>query len=165
MKTFFFAASVAAILFSCKQPGISHASKLDQHWLDSIIKNSDSSYTKPYFRIDFVTAGYYFSKKDSSLCQVMKDSAGRVRQISIAVKNIRSFYGQYYSNGQLVAWLPFDSAGQYNGESVYYYEDGKIQSSGTYSHGFKTGKWKNYDPKGTLTGTETFDSNGQLLQQ
>lgn len=165
MKTTVLLVFVLLIIAGCKQPGITHAAKLDSRWLDSIIKNSDTSYTKPYLRTDFVTAAYYFSKKDSSLCQVMKDSAGRVRQISVTVKNIRRFYGQYYTNGQLQAWLPFDTNGLYNGEATLYYEDGRIQSSGTYSHGIKKGQWKNYDAKGVLTGVEAFDNDGRLLKQ
>ena len=94
----------------------------------------------------------------------MKDSAGIIKQISISQKNIRTFYGQYYNNGQLVAWLPFDAAGMYDGDAVYYYESGAVKSSGTYTHGLKTGLWKNFDEKGKLVTKEEFDKNGQFIK-
>ncbi len=164
MRMIVLSACIFLAACSSKQTTKQHTTKLDINWLDSIIKNSDTSYTKPYFRTDFVTASYYFSKKDSSLCQVMKDSMGTIRQISIAAKNIRTFYGQYYNNGQLVAWLPFDAAGMYDGDAVYYYENGAVKSSGAYTHGLKTGKWKNFDDKGKLVNTEEFDKNGQFIK-
>ncbi len=164
MKNYTLHFFIVAAVAGCKQQTAQHSTKLDTAWLNSIIKNSDSSYTKPYFRTDFVTASYYFTKKDSSLCQVMKDSAGKVRQISIAQKNIRTFYGQYYANGQLQAWLPFDAAGQYHGDAEFYFENGIIQSSGTYTHGFKTGKWTNYNEKGKAVSADEFDNSGQFIK-
>src|SRR5882672_5715764 len=98
MKLFFYAIALTVFIFSCTQPK-KHFTKLDNAWLNSIIKNSDSNYTKPYYRTDFVTATYYINKKDSSTCQLMKDSAGIVRQIIIVTKNVRTFFGQYYANG------------------------------------------------------------------
>ena len=85
-------------IFSCTQKN-SHAKILATSFIDSIIKTSDSSYTKSYYRTDFVTATYYTNKKDSTVCQLMKDSAGIIRQIIIAKKNVRIFYGPYYKNG------------------------------------------------------------------
>src|SRR6185369_4732764 len=81
----------ATLLFSCTQHSNAPAPALktvNTAWLDSIIKNSDSSYTKPYKRSDFVTAAFYLDKKDSSVCQVMKDSTGLIRQIIIARKGM-----------------------------------------------------------------------------
>jgi antitoxin component YwqK of YwqJK toxin-antitoxin module len=164
MKNIVFSATFLFVFFGCTPQKVKHPVKLDKPWLDSIIKNSDSSYTKPYFRTDFVTAGYYLNSKDSSLCQVMKDSAGIVRQVIIVRKEVRTFYGQYYTNGQLHAWLPFDDSGQYNGAAEFYYDNGKIKSSGVYTHGVKTGKWKNFSSTGVLTAVEEFNPDGELLK-
>ena len=163
-KLFFYAIALVLFIFSCKAPEQKHATKLDNAWLNGIIKNSDSSYTKPYYRTDFVTASYYINKKDSSTCQLMKDSAGIVRQIIIVTKNVRTFFGQYYPNGQLLAWLPLDEFGQYHGDATFYYQDSTVQSNGAYQHGLKQGRWKNYDEKGTLISTEEYDENGQLTR-
>jgi len=150
-------------ILSCTQQNKWHT-KLDKAWLDAIIKKSDSSYTKPYYRTDFVTASYYQDKKDSSTCQVMKDSAGLIRQIIIVTKNIRTFFGQYYANGQLQAHLPLDEFGQYHGYATYYYMNGTVQSNGAYKHGFKYGKWQNFTDKGALISTEEYNADGQLVK-
>ena len=100
--------------FGCKQKKGS-AKHTGIVWLDSIIKNSDSTYEKPYYRTDFVTAVYYINKKDSSICQVMKDSAGVIRQISMSKKNLRTFFAPYYENGQLQAEVNFDESGVITG--------------------------------------------------
>ena len=151
-------------IFSCTQKN-SHAKILATSFIDSIIKKSDSTYTKPYYRTDFVTATYYTNKKDSTVCQLMKDSAGFIRQLIIAKKEVRIFYGSYYKNGQLQADLPLDTYGQYHGTGTFYYEDGSLQSSGSYLHGFKTGQWKVYDKKGKVTATDSYDENGNLIPQ
>jgi uncharacterized protein len=154
--------ALVVLIFSCTQQ--KRSTKLDKEWLDSIIAKSDSSYTKPYYRTDFVTASYYINKKDSSVCQVMKDSAGLIRQIIIAKKDIRTSFGQYYPNGQLQADLPLDNYGHYHGTATYYFMNGSIQSQGNYSNGLKNGQWKNYDEKGKLVSLEEYDTNGQLVK-
>lgn len=138
--------------------------KLNSAWLEDIISKSDSSYSKPYYRSDFSTAYYYINKKENSLCQVMKDTAERVRQIIIEKNNVRNFYAGFYANGQVMAILPMGSNGRYDGKSTFFYEDGTIKSKGIYRDGFNTGEWKLFDEKGTLKGKEVYDSNGQLLK-
>ncbi len=162
-KIFLFPITFLLLLVSCAEKKSNNGT--NQSWLDSIIKNSDSSYTKPYNRTDFVTAVFYITKKDSSVCQLMKDSAGITRQIIIAKKGTRIFFGSYYKNGQLQASLPLDEFGQYHGTGIFYYEDGAVQSSGNYDHGFKTGPWKIYDEKGKLTATDEFNKNGEIIPQ
>jgi len=163
MKIFFYFAVLTVFVISCKQQN-GHSKKTAGAWLAPIIKNSDSTYEKPYYRTDFVTAVYYVNKKDSSICQVMKDSSGVIRQISMAKKNLRTFFAPYYANGQLQADINFDASGQYNGAVTTYYENGSIQSTGQYTHGLKAGQWKNYDEKGKLLSTDEYDSNGQFLK-
>ena len=158
---FFF---VSLFFFSCSQHN-SNSKNLATSFIDSIITHSDSSYTKPYYRTDFVTATYYLNKKDSTICQMMKDSAGKIRQIIISKKDTRIFFGSYYQNGQLQAELPLDAFGQYHGTGKFFYEDGSMQSTGNYSHGFKVGAWKVYNEKGKETATDNFDENGNLIPQ
>ena len=111
MKKSLFLFVLMITVFGCTQKN-SNSNILASSFIDSIIKNSDSSYEKSYYRTDFVTASYYTNKKDSSVCQLMKDSAGKIRQIIIAKKNIRTFFAQYYPNGNLQADLPMDAFGQ-----------------------------------------------------
>jgi antitoxin component YwqK of YwqJK toxin-antitoxin module len=153
------------LLISCAgNTGNSNAKTLNRAWLDSIIKTGDSSYTKPYKRTDFVTATFYVNKKDSVICQVMKDSADSIRQVIIAKNDLRSFFAQYYANGVLQADLPLDEFGQHHGKATFYYENGNVQSSGFFNHGLKSGEWKVYDEKGKLTSTDKYDNNGQLIK-
>ncbi|MEP7254842.1 MAG: hypothetical protein ABI666_03645 [Ferruginibacter sp.] len=168
MKSLFYFLIAASILIcSCTEQNSNNKVSLktfNRTWLDSIIKLSDSSYIKPYKRSDFVTAIFYINNKDSSICQVMKDSAGIIRQIIIAKKDIRTFLGQYYTNGQLQAELPLDEFGQYHGAAIFYYENGNIKSSGDYVHGLKTGQWKIFNEKGKLVSTDTYNKNGQPVK-
>ena len=164
MKSILYFTLLIAAAFGCKLKN-NNARLLPNIFIDSIAKHSDSSYEKPYYRTDFVTATYYLNKKDSTLCQVMKDSAGLVRQVIITKKDIRTFFGSYYKNGRAQAELPLDEFGQYHGTGKFFYEDGSLQSSGTYTHGFKTGEWKVYDEKGKITATDSYDSNGNILPQ
>lgn len=165
MRTFFFFATISFFLITgCKQQNINDKI-LATPFIDSVIKKSDSSYQKEYYRSDFVTAQYYVSKKDTTVCQLMKDSAGLIRQIIIVRKDTRVFFGSYYKNGQLQADLPLDAFGQYHGTGKFYYEDGSLQSTGNYNHGFKTGAWKVYDKKGRELTTDNFDQNGNLIPQ
>ena len=163
---FYFLIAASIIICSCTEQNSNNKVSLktfNRTWLDSIIKLSDSSYIKPYKRSDFVTAIFYINNKDSSICQVMKDSAGIIRQVIISQKNIRSFFGTYYKNGQVQADLPLDEFGQYHGTGIFYYEDGNLQSQGNFTHGIKTGPWKIYNEKGKLTATDEFDKNGQVI--
>ena len=164
MRLFLLPAVLCIFFFSCKQQS-GNAKILASHFIDSVIKHSDSTYEKPYYRTDFVTAAYFVNKKDSTLCQLMKDSAGNIRQIIITQKNRRIFFGLYYKNGQLQADLPLDSFGQYHGTGKFFYEDGSLQSTGNYTHGLKTGDWKVYDEKGKITASDSYDDNGNLLPQ
>ncbi len=167
-KIFLLSIAFLLILAGCSQQNSNNkmaVKSINRSWLDSIIKDSDSSYTKPYKRTDFVTAVFYINKKDSSVCQVMKDSADSIRQIIIAKKDTRTFFAQYYAKGNLQADLPLDAFGQYHGTGKFFYEDGSLQSTGNYNHGFKTGSWKVYDEKGQVTATDSYDENGNLIPQ
>lgn len=161
---FVFAIIFVLFITGCKQPGV-NSKILATSFIDSVIKKSDSSYEKAYYRSDFVNAQYYINKKDSTICLLMKDSAGNIRQVIITKKDTRIFYGSYYKNGQIQTELPLDAFGQYHGTGKFFYENGALQSMGNYNHGLKTGTWKVYDEKGKETATDNFDQNGNLIPQ
>jgi antitoxin component YwqK of YwqJK toxin-antitoxin module len=52
---------------------------------------------------------------------------------------------------------------QKHGPYFYYYENGKLKTSGQYSNDQMHGEWKYYDDKGKLIKTETYN-NGKLVQ-
>ena len=160
--------AVLVIMFcSCqsKNKVLKEIIKVDTHWLDSVKKTSDTSWSKKYRSLEFYNADYYVTKKDSIATQVMTDSLGNVRQVlSAKYDQVRVFFAQYYANGQLMARLSFDSLGKYNGVATLFYETGIIKSLGSYAHGFYTGQWKNYDSTGNYTNTDVYNADGQLVQ-
>ena len=169
MKSILFFITACVFFYSCSQQNAASTTAakktLDHHWLDSVIKqHSDSTYSKPYKRTDFVTAYWYINKKDTSVCQVMKDSADTVRQVIIAKKNVRIFFAQYFANGQLQATFPLDQFGQYHGATTTYFKNGNIESTGNYLHGLKTGNWKNYNEKAVLVTTDEYNNDGQVVK-
>jgi antitoxin component YwqK of YwqJK toxin-antitoxin module len=164
MKKILFVTAVFIINFSCKHDTAVKRTTLDQHWIDSIIRASDTSWEKPYRNNEYVKAYYYADTHDSIITQLMKDSAGHTRQVNVAKYDmVRLFYGEYYPNGQIKANRPLDSLGRFDGVSQFFYEDGHVRSEGKYAHGFFAGEWKSYDPKGNLISTDTYDENGTLI--
>jgi len=145
------------LLFTCTQQN--HRGKLitiNKPWFDSIKSKSDTFYIQHYRNSDFVTAEYFVNRKDSTICQVMKDSMGNIRQILVAKKNRKLFGAEYYKNGQLVASLPIDAEGKYNGNATFYYENGIVKSTGAYTDGFHVGNWRNYNTEGVLVSTDVY---------
>jgi antitoxin component YwqK of YwqJK toxin-antitoxin module len=169
MKTIILFSTLNVLLFSCIEQNtnskLTAKKTISQHWLDSVIKqHSDSNYIKPYKRTDFVTATFYINKKGSSVCQIMKDSTNSIRQVIIEKNGTRSFFTQYYANGQLQADLPLDEFGQYNGTATYYNTDGIVESNGQYIHGLKTGEWKIFNTDGKLILIADYDTSGQIIK-
>jgi antitoxin component YwqK of YwqJK toxin-antitoxin module len=155
-------------LTSCNdnnKPPFVHTKKINEQWLDSITKNSDSSFIRNYHRTDFVTAAYYISNKDSTICNVMRDSLNYVRQIIISKNDKRIYFAQYYANGQQVMETKLDSYGQYNDSAFSYYENGVLKSEGIYKHGLSVGIWKEYNEKGDLKRILNYDSNVVIIKQ
>ena len=157
------------MLVSCKSTADSRSpllnNKLNKAWLDQYVTGSDSSYSRPYFRSDFVMASSYYNKKDSTVCQVMRDSSERVRQVIIARNNIRTFYAQFYANGQVIAIIGLNSSGQFDGEAINFFPDGNTMSKGRYSNGLYTGKWEYFNENEKRIAIEEYDTSGQLIKK
>ena len=149
-------------LAGCASKKTAHIT-VDTQWLDSVRSKADTVYSKKYRNNEFVTAEYLVNKKDSFVCQVMKDSSGMIRQIIQAKNNVRIYTSSFYSNGQLMAKLLTDSFGKFNGPAVYYFENGNVKEEGVYLHGFYSGSWKNYDDKNNLLYTSEYNANGELI--
>ncbi len=132
-------------------------------FLDSIERESDSSYVKTYPRKDLVKALYFISRKNNTLTQVLQDTAGKLRQVITEKNNRRSYFAEYYPNGQIVSKHSLDSFGQLHGFFEEYYETGIIKRSGQYSHDIQTGEWKNYSIDGNYISTDEYDKEGQLV--
>ncbi len=155
------------IIVGCRQqtkPGTAKPKTVPFSMIDSIKNESDSTYSKPYFTRDFALAEYYFTKKDSTLIQIMKDKDSMVRQIIITKNKTRKFTAQYYPNGQLMAKYLLDNFGQFNGDAEEFYENGFIKASGVYKSGFHSGNWKIFDSTGNFISTDEYNSNGQKVK-
>lgn len=155
---------IAFAVFSCKEKPVCEKITVDKARMDSAKEKSDTNYIKRYRSQEFVSAEYYINHKDTTVCQIIKDSAGQVRQVIMAKKNTRFFTAEYYPNGQLKADLPLDKEGKYDGTGIFYYENGCVKSTGAFHHGFYAGEWKNYTDKQKLSSTDQYDPNGQLLR-
>ena len=65
--------------------------RVNYAWLDSVCKSADTSYIKKYGTLKFANAEYYANRKDSIVCQLMKDSSDSIRQIIITKKTGETF--------------------------------------------------------------------------
>jgi antitoxin component YwqK of YwqJK toxin-antitoxin module len=164
---FIFFLILPVMIFGCSEHSTSKKEvlKVKKEWLDSIIKKSDTSWVKPYRNNEFVTSEYYVDRKDSIVTQLMRDSAGTIRQINIAkYDQVRLFFAEYYANGQIKANIPLDGAGKNHGQGKYYYEDGQVKAQGSFVHGFFMGTWKNYNQNGKMISTDQYNNNGELIK-
>ena len=156
---------LATFIVACNSKRVIPQHTLNEKWLDSIKAKSDTNFTKKYRNKEFVTVDYYINRKDTTICQVMKDSFSTVRQIILARKNTRLFTAEYFANGQQKAALPLDVQGKFHGHATYYYESGNIKAEGEYAHGFYTGDWINYKASGEMLSVDHYDSTGQLVHR
>jgi antitoxin component YwqK of YwqJK toxin-antitoxin module len=163
-KRLLFSILFLIVLFGCKSKmkAAKQIILVNQNMLDSIKKQSDSTWTKPYFARDFAEALYYKNSIDTTLTQIMKDKDAVIRQIIVTQNKTRIFFAQYYSNGQLMAKYNLDKYGQYDGHGEEYYETGFLKTTGNYSSGFHTGKWKNFDDAGNYVSTDEYNADGQV---
>ena len=162
----FLVISCCLFLISCnsKRNVPVQLTRVNHAWLDSICNSADTTYVKKYVTLKFANTEYFIDGKDSMICQVMKDSLDSIRQIIITKKNKRNFFAEFYSNGQLIAQLPVDSFGHYNGASKYFYQTGFVESEGEYKRGLKTGIWKDLAINGKLISLTEYDSNCQVIK-
>jgi antitoxin component YwqK of YwqJK toxin-antitoxin module len=155
---------VFLFFLSCNIKNKCERTTVDNTMLDSVKRKTDTSYTRRYRNQEFAMAEYYINKKDTTVCQVMKDTADQIRQIIIAKKDKKVFTAEYYSNGQLKAHLSFDSDGKLNGEGQFYFQSGCLKSKGLFRNGLYYSRWENYDQNEKHISTDEYDSSGQLVK-
>ena len=167
MEKLIYCTVVLLLLLSCRQPqnaGFRKLATVDLELFDSLKKESDSIYSRPYLASGFSQAEYIINKKDSCITQVMKDSSGKIRQVIISKNRIRIYTAQYYANGQLKGSYALDKFGQYHNAAEEYFENGFVRESGFYTSGLRTGIWKVYDSSGLCIFSKKYDKNGQVIQ-
>lgn len=167
MKAIIYAVTMLAIMVSCHRTTKDQSSirviKVPQSILDSLAANSDSMFTKVLGGTELYAFDQYIGKNVNNTAKVIKDTAGNVRVITIVRNNYRSFFQEYYANGQAKASYVLNDQGQFNGPATFYFEDGRIEGIGNFQQGFFSGKWKRYSPDGMLIKEEVYNADGQLI--
>ena len=166
MRIFMSIAAIVIMGIACKgtkKDAVVQIIKVDTAFFDSIRRNSDTGFTRTIGAGEFYSAEQYYTGGDSIVSKIMKDTAGRITGFVQFHKNVRTAYAEYYTNGQLKAKLLPDSQGRFDGQAIYYYEDGRIKSKGVYDKGLFSGTWKNYSAEGMLISTDEYNANGQLI--
>jgi MORN repeat protein len=100
-------------------------------------------------RVDGDTAICIYNSKKHELRIISKSNRG-VSSIIKKKNDVRIFVGEYYPNGQLKGKISLNEKGEMDGKVTYYYEDGRIKSSGQFASGKKTGPWEKFDEQGYL---------------
>ena len=151
-----------ALLAACGERSGMEVIHLEPQTLAELKQNSDTSWTEPLPNEESRT--HFLSFADSSETQVWQNRQGAITGIRREQKGQLIFMAAYYPNGQLREKIPTKHGGRVmEGTGRTYYEDGRIQSEGTYQNGLKQGEWKYYDEQGRLTGTRTYDAAGRPL--
>ena len=163
MKSFIILFSLIVIASSCANKSPIEKIFVDTAKLDSIRKNSDTSYIRP-INSSGSNIEQYLNLDEGIITKITKDTAGGIKEFVQFRSGKKIEYAEFYSNGQLKASVLFDSDGQLHGPAKYYYEDGRVKSIGSYNHGLYSGEWKNYSAIGELESADKYDVNGAHLE-
>jgi hypothetical protein len=71
--------------------------------------------------------------------------------------SIKTFVGEYYTNGQLKGKIPLNTLGEIDGDVKYFHEDGRVKGLGHFKSGKKAGVWKRFNEDGLLVSEETYN--------
>ena len=156
---------IFSFLISCQSSEHSKIEviKFDPRLIDTLTKDSDTSYTEFIGSEDLYSADYYITKSDSLVTKILKDSVGNVIGLNKSRKGEVFFAAEYYPNGQIIGKTDFPP-GKVDGSATYYYPDGRIKSTGQW-HDFKqTGIWKEYTEQGQLREVVHYDNDGNIIK-
>jgi antitoxin component YwqK of YwqJK toxin-antitoxin module len=131
--------------------------KYDEDLISQIQSSYDSTYVETPKRQDFWTIENYLSDS-AKTAMILKDSIGNVVGIVLRENGINTFAQEYYPNGQAMGK-------EINEHSTYYYEDGRIRSTGKRVDNKQVGAWKDYDKDGYLILTQYYDNDGKLERE
>jgi hypothetical protein len=138
--------------------------KLDPKVVDRIKANADSVEVEEINGEDFSTMHTYFQYDTNISHRVLQDSLGNITAIILMKDGHYLQSNQYYSNGQQKGKLSYEAPGVLDGPAIYFYEDGRIRTKGTFDHNNRIGNWKYFDEDGRLQYIEVYDHNGQLQE-
>ena len=124
--------------------------RLDKEKIREIISVSNPPTIDTPGRKDFFFIEDYTDKTDGTITRILLDSLRNIVGVNQRRNGITIFAAEYYINGQIRGTTTVSSEGNITGPAVYYYEDGKISSSGYLKDGVQVGEWKKFDESGKL---------------
>lgn len=157
MKSAFFIVIVllSLILGSCSENTKSEIEiiKLDLS-KDLILAMSEADSTRIVPKSESDTLIKIYTKNNLTIIQKENFTVTIIIKMKDSVK---TFVGEYYTNGQLKGQIPLNKLGEIDGDVKYFHEDGRIRGLGHFKSGKKTGVWKKFNEDGELISTETFN--------
>lgn len=137
---------------------------VDEAFIASKTTGSDSSFTENIGPNNITYTTYFL--QNSLRVLVVKDSLDRIASWWLMDRHDRTLEGAEVatSTGQILGKLSREN-NKIHGPAVYYYDDGRIRSTGTFNKGRPTGEWHNYDENGYLTSIEKYDENGNRIKE
>jgi len=147
--------SLTVILFACTENTKSEIEiiKLDLS-KDLILAMDTADSTRIVAKSETDTLIKIYSKNNLT---VIKKENLTVTSIIKMKDSIKTFVGEYYSNGQLKGQIPLNKLGEIDGDVKYFHEDGRIKGLGHFKSGKKSGVWKKFNEDGKLISTETLN--------
>ena len=143
---------MALFSFSCNRNKHTDFSgtRLDKEKIREIISASNPPAIDTPGRRDFYYVEVYTDKADGTVTKLLLDSLRNIVGINQKRNGVTIFGAEYYTNGQIRGKITLNGEGNITGPAVYYYEDGKISSSGYLKDGVRVGEWKTFDESGKL---------------
>jgi hypothetical protein len=99
-------------------------------------------------RSDFYYVYHFANHTDSTSINILKDSLYNIAGINKSKNGVEIFIAEYFRNGQIKGDLTLGGNGEPDGPATYYYEDGRIRSTGNWNGYKEVGIWKRYDKEG-----------------
>jgi antitoxin component YwqK of YwqJK toxin-antitoxin module len=128
--------------------------------LAELIEKSDVSFFDENHRPETLITYVNTSSGDS--LEILKDSSGKIIFAGHRRNGKCISSGEYYSNGQLKGKYKCDRGEGEVSDAIYYYEDGRVKSEGTWLGNNMVGIWRNYDAQGYLISVEHYSKEGLL---
>lgn len=147
--------------FSCVENEKSAFEKIivDETFVDSVSAGAYSVSVDTLVKYNITQTFHYFD--DSTNIMITRDSLNRIINWWHRDTKRRTIAGAevYPTTGQIMGKLNYIN-NKIEGETVFYYEDGRIRSIGYRKSGNDIGVWENYDSDGNLISLVQSDENG-----
>lgn len=137
---------------------------LDTAFVTEIKQSSDSFTVKPMGGQNTELIYTYYKGKEyrDNIVTTLGDTVvGLIRKKD----GVNYFVCEYYTNGQVIGYINLSSEGKINGKAKYYYQDGRIRTTGEWRNTKRVGVWKDYDEEGKLVSIYDHDKDEYIYQR